>query len=330
MRFDNEYRINYYLGNASRPFKLKIPEDKKFKRHRLFNATKTNLINAIDSIDERTPVYYITDLLEIHKYLPVRYTEHPVAYFPGDNDGKLKRQCLTKTRLTGDGLGTILKVEKDRHFELLHTYNPNYKFGPQANTIEYLRSIDQPFHEKLSSVVYRGGLEPHQSKLEWFLNHPFGKARRYDLLHRYINNKRYNIAATGLGKCPSETKYTKLIKETLSLQQMLSYKYIVSVEGNDVSSGLKWMMLSNSVVMMPQPTTCSWFMEDHLEPFKHYVPLKNNFTDLDDKFEWCENNPDVCEQIALNATQYTTQFYDKMNEMRLNREVLKRYIDNAR
>ena len=72
MRLDNEYRINYYLGNASRPFKLKIPKDKKFEANRYFNATRTNLINAIDSIDERTPVYYINDLLDIHKYLKDR------------------------------------------------------------------------------------------------------------------------------------------------------------------------------------------------------------------------------------------------------------------
>lgn len=67
MKFDNEYRINYYLGNASKPFKLKLPRNKKFQLHHVYNTTKSNLIDAASTLDARIPTYYVDDLLEIYR-----------------------------------------------------------------------------------------------------------------------------------------------------------------------------------------------------------------------------------------------------------------------
>ena len=53
---------------------------------------------------------------------------------------------------------------------------------------------------------------------------------------------------------------------------------IVSVEGNDVASGLVWQLLSSSAVLMPPPMVVSWAMEDLLVPWTHYVPLQANVT----------------------------------------------------
>jgi len=46
----------------------------------------------------------------------------------------------------------------------------------------------------------------------------------------------------------------------------VKYKYILSIEGNDVASGLKWQLYSNSVVFMRKPKIVSWAMEDKLIP----------------------------------------------------------------
>jgi hypothetical protein len=54
----------------------------------------------------------------------------------------------------------------------------------------------------------------------------------------------------------------ELYSERVSLQDMLSYKAIIMLEGNDVSSGLKWALFSNSVVMAQSPTKTSWAMEE--------------------------------------------------------------------
>jgi hypothetical protein len=111
------------------------------------------------------------------------------------------------------------------------------------------------------------------------------------------------------------------------LQQQLESKFLISIEGNDVASNLKWMLLSNSVVLMPKPTICSWYMEDALKPFIHYVPLNNDFSDLEEKYNWCLSNPDECIFISNNATEYIQQFMDQNNENEITRKVIETYLD---
>jgi hypothetical protein len=115
----------------------------------------------------------------------------------------------------------------------------------------------------------------------------------------------------------------------ISIKTMLQYKFIISIEGNDVSTNLKWILLSNSVVIQPIPKKCSWFMEDMLIPFKHFVPLKDDFSDLEEKIKWCMSNLDKCEQIAKNATDYMKIFLDEKNEQYITTEVINKYLNNV-
>ena len=50
-------------------------------------------------------------------------------------------------------------------------------------------------------------------------------------------------------------------KAKISKKELLKHKYLLSMEGNDIASGLKWMLLSNSVVFMAKPEHESWAME---------------------------------------------------------------------
>ena len=112
----------------------------------------------------------------------------------------------------------------------------------------------------------------------------------------------------------------------MTLDQQLKNKFIISVEGNDVASGLKWQLLSNSVVLMPKPRCASWLMEDKLEPGYHYILLKDDFSDLEEKYNWCLNNLEVCKKISQNATSYMQMFLDDDNENKIQIELIKRYM----
>jgi hypothetical protein len=62
----------------------------------------------------------------------------------------------------------------------------------------------------------------------------------------------------------------------LNYENMLKYKAIIMLEGNDLSSGFKWALLSNSVVMTQDLVYTSWAMEELLEPWVHYIPLNRS------------------------------------------------------
>jgi hypothetical protein len=88
-----------------------------------------------------------------------------------------------------------------------------------------------------------------------------------------------------------------LYGDILSLEELLQFKALIMMEGNDVSSGLKWALFSNSVVLMPPPTFTSWAMEELLEPWVHYIPI--NATDVEDKMQWIVDNDDAARRIAV-------------------------------
>ena len=92
-----------------------------------------------------------------------------------------------------------------------------------------------------------------------------------------------------------------LYGDRVSIEDMLTYKAIIMLEGNDVSSGLKWALYSNSVVMTQTPTKTSWAMEELLEPWVHYVPLNDDLSDVEEKMQWIIDHDDEAQQIAYRG-----------------------------
>jgi len=94
------------------------------------------------------------------------------------------------------------------------------------------------------------------------------------------------------------------VREKQSLLEMSRYKYLLSVEGNDVATGLKWMLYSNSVVLMSRPTVATWAMEDLLVPYVHYIPLANDYSNLLEMVKWAEGHDEECQEISKRATEF--------------------------
>ena len=114
-----------------------------------------------------------------------------------------------------------------------------------------------------------------------------------------------------------------------SWEEMLKFKVVLSLEGNDVSSSLKWNLLSNSVVMMPPPTATSWLMEERLEPWVHYIPIKEDGSDAEEKMQWVGANDLEARRIAERGMLF---MYDllyhpdaKMEDILVKKEILRRY-----
>jgi hypothetical protein len=122
--------------------------------------------------------------------------------------------------------------------------------------------------------------------------------------------------------------YKKYVKEERPITYFLKHKYIISVEGNDKDSGLNWKLNSNSLVLMARPRVTSWLMETTLVPDYHYVLLKDDFSDLEERLRWCKYNQERCKQIIVNANNFMKQFADKKAEEKLENDVVNNYFHN--
>ena len=129
----------------------------------------------------------------------------------------------------------------------------------------------------------------------------------------------------------------ELFGEEKTKSELLEYKALILLEGNDISSGLKWALFSNSVVLMPEPTLTSWAMEEMLQPWIHYIPInlhkdysRNGRTDVEEKMQWILENDDKAQQIVRASTLWIADLVlhpdVKKDETEIFDEVARRYL----
>jgi hypothetical protein len=112
----------------------------------------------------------------------------------------------------------------------------------------------------------------------------------------------------------------------MSIEEHLKYKFILCIEGNDVATNLKWVMSSNSLAVMPEPKYETWHMEGRLIPGYHYMAIKDDYSDLEEKLKYYIEHPEEAEKITKNANSYIKKFTDKKIEKIICLMVINKYF----
>ncbi len=167
------------------------------------------------------------------------------------------------------------------------------------------------FRDKKNTLLWRGAVyQPHRID---FITKFFGKT---ELIDAGQYNKRSTLNPQW------QVPY-------MTIREQLRYKFILSLEGNDVATNTKWAMSSNSLVFMTKPKYETWFMEGRLLPGHHYVLVKDDYSDLEALVEFYIDHPGEAEAIICNANQYVKQFQTQYVEDWLSLKVLQRYLEKS-
>lgn len=221
--------------------------------------------------------------------------EH-ARYFPrsfrlnvafGDRTRAPATPSFVKSRPIGQGAETAILMKLDKFRHF------------------YLPADHTAFRDKLPTAIWRG--EP---------NNPIRKA----LVTRYAGHPEVDaVFASRKARGP-----TAPLHRTEADQ--MRHRYILSVEGVDVATNLKWIMASNSLCVMPAPTVETWFMEGRLRAGTHYVEVRRDFADLAERIAYFEAHPDEAERIVANAQAYVRQFLDERRERLISLLVMAKYF----
>ena len=299
-------RVEYYLN---KDFKKKNPIMTLINNsNKNINCDECNCVNGDIIMKEMKKTTKLPNfnaygkemmsyLLSMNKYCNKDYTKKAFLWRWGDCTEIPQYNIISKARSREDTLTTILNLNSVRHW------------GYVMKVPQY----DIPFEDKLNATVWRGAV--NESSVE-----------RYNFVERYENTKNMNIGFSYIPYSGLNIDL-KYVKGSLTISEQLKYKYIISIEGNDVASGLKWQLYSNSIVLMKRPTKVSWAMEDTLIPYKHYVPLSDNYDNVIEQIHWCEQHQDECKMIANNATEFINQFLNNEIELLISVNMLKKYFD---
>jgi hypothetical protein len=321
INYKNNFRINYYLGNINKEI-ITVGNEIKYKITLFDNTEEINKMTIQKILDTRfmdkfyeryckltnyfniihDEICYFSDFRD---YLDNYKTKHnanniEALIFFGDDTQFKKLPCFVKAKTIGSNdFSVLLKLNVLRHF----------------SSIKKTIAVDIPFATKRNKLLWRG------------TNTNTDCNTRCNLVDKFYNTKNQNIDIKFSYLCKNfDAIKSEQVDRIMSIQEMLQYKFLLSVEGNDVATNLKWILISNSVVIMPIPKKCSWIMEDMLVPFVHFVPVSVCFSDLEDVFDWCLNNLEKCEEISKNATKFMKQFLDEENEKYITTEVIRKYV----
>ena len=280
-------RYNYYIKNwNNNKTIIEIPEyAKKYKRNELIYYNGLNIKENKEIVINNRFCW---------DQGPEFSLDIPCLTISADGIDNKNLPALVKVRYINNTFGGILcPLAYYRHW----------------NNINNLKNIDIMWKNKINECVLRGN--PTGFIQNWGEDVHTSKNLRIILCNKYKN--KYNI-----GIVNTWDRWDKsCLKPSLTIQEMLQYKYQISVPGNDKDSGLNWKLASNSVVLMAKPTIESWLMEGLLQPYIHYVPLQDDYSDLDEILTWCQNNDGKCQEIVQNANTFMKQFENFEDEKKL-------------
>ena len=93
-------------------------------------------------------------------------------------------------------------------------------------------------------------------------------------------------------------------------QDQSKYKYIVHPDGHVSAFRLSYELSMGSVLLIVDSKYKLWFRH-LLKPWVHYVPIKEDLSDIFEIIKWCRNNDSKCKEIANNAKIFYRTYLQK-------------------
>lgn len=230
---------------------------------------------------------YYLDLQDVVRYFN---TSLRIGYVPGDVYFTPQYPSIVKSRLltTDNHQSVILKLDKLRHFMFVND--------------------ETPFEAKRNKAIFRGKIRLSR--------------QRAHFLELYHGTEFCDCGV--VDKCPEHPEWETNKK---TIKEHLDYKFIIALEGNDVASNLKWVMSSNSIAIMPRPTCETWFMEGKLIPNYHYIEIKDDLSDLQERMQYYIEHIDEAKEIIEHAHEFVQQFQDNEREELIQILVMNKYLE---
>ncbi|PWI32562.1 lipopolysaccharide A protein [Vibrio albus] len=235
--------------------------------------------------------YYI-DLYKVIKCFPKHFGFH---YVNGDVVDVPDIPSFLKSRPISDTNhhSVLLKLNRVRHYNFVN------------DKIRY--------QDKKPIAVWRGA--------------GFRQNRR-DLVEKFKDHPWLDVARVDVKKANADDDMT-LFSKKMTIREQLQYKFIISLEGKDVATNLKWIMSSNSVCIMPKPKYETWFMEGKLKAGVHYIEIADDYSDLTQKMDYYLEHEDKVLEIIANANAWVEQFKHPRRERLISLLVAQKYFEKS-
>ncbi|MFG1487446.1 glycosyl transferase family 90 [Halobacteriovorax sp. RZ-1] len=307
----------YYLKNALKFF---VPNC-------WYRNKASNILKAYESSKDT----YIEDRLNYYNKLTSSFT------LPESENEFKKEKNIPRTLK----IKNFKKYEGTTYFfdilDIIRHFPQELRFRYEAGDVTYVPELptfikSRPVSNNDNSIVLKLNKVRHFN----FINDTLSFDEKKDMAvwrgaalvpqRKQVVEKFYNHPLCNIGQV-SPIEGNPWEKEFLSIEDQLTYKFIICLEGNDVATNLKWAMSSNSLCILSKPKYETWFMEGRLVAGKHYVEVKDDYSDLAEKIQYYIENPEEAKAIIKNAHEWVEQFKDERRELLISLLVVDKYFN---
>lgn len=182
---------------------------------------------------------------------------------------------------------------------------PRYFMATKRTLVPFKDNSELSWEKKINKAIFRGsatgeGIGPNNARIQLCS----------------VADSRIDAQIVG-GSTRYQIVNGKLVKQDsnrgrafLSGKEQSMYKYIINISGHVRAHRLSAEFSYGSVILLVGNRYRLWF-EKSIREWEHYVPVKEDLSDLIDKINWCESNDDECKNIAQRARDFYDKFLTK-------------------
>lgn len=109
------------------------------------------------------------------------------------------------------------------------------------------------------------------------------------------------------------------------LPHFLSYRVLLILDGNGISSSHTWVFASGAVPLLV--SNCDFWFRPLLVPYEHYVPVQYDLSDLRVKIDWVLTNDSDARRIAEGAMAFARSHLSAPSQQKYLRNRLIECLD---
>lgn len=200
-------------------------------------------------------------------------------------------------------------------FNIVNTY-PTKRKTTYTNIVQLgsfgFQCFGQDEYERETQIMLEvGKTTPTHKKIVWYGNINTNPIRILFYSIAKANSDLFHVV--NVDKSSSSDIWDNPNFKSMPEQAQIG-QFLIDLPGNGWSARLQTLLFSNRPVLVVKPNFVEhWFYD--LVPWKHYIPIKPDLSDLLVVSKWCFENEDITLDIAKNALEYAKQNLRREHEV---------------
>jgi hypothetical protein len=155
------------------------------------------------------------------------------------------------------------------------------------------------YDETCNKMIENSSL-PHEEDVAFWI----GNTQCHHTRKQLVEMRNDNILAINCGSWAGVTGQLKKPQYAyVPHTQHYKFRYLIDIQGYGISGRAKILFFSGRPLFyVDRPWHEFWFFD--MKPFEHYIPVKEDLSDLLDKIQWARKNDEKAKQIATTAQEY--------------------------